>query len=203
MVASTTDVVAFIVLLAGPGVPGDEILIRQLELISRAGGMEEEQMKRAAGAQRDLLNLIKQNAEPGMIGAQLRALILAQTGADSLTHEMEDDLGRQVRMVTSPWFRFFLSHDPREVLKEVRVPVLALGGEFDLQVDPKQNLPEIEAALIRGGNPDHTVRELQGLNHMFQASDSGSPDEYYSIEETLNPAALDMVSDWILTRFGQ
>jgi hypothetical protein len=82
----------------------------------------------------------------------------------------------------------------------VQVPVLALIGERDLQVDPKQNLPEIREALRSGGNPDFTVRELPGLNHLFQRAETGSLEEYARIEETIAPAALEEIVDWILER---
>jgi pimeloyl-ACP methyl ester carboxylesterase len=87
------------------------------------------------------------------------------------------------------------------VLAEVRVPVLAVCGEKDLQVDPKQNLPEIRRALAQADNPDATVREMPGLNHLFQQAETGNPGEYFTIEETMNAAVLEAVSAWILERF--
>jgi hypothetical protein len=77
---------------------------------------------------------------------------------------------------------------------------LAITGERDLQVSPKQNLPEIEAALRAGGNTDFTIRELPGLNHLFQPATKGTPDEYGKIEETISPTALKLIGDWILDR---
>ncbi|MFH1311993.1 MAG: alpha/beta fold hydrolase [Candidatus Eisenbacteria bacterium] len=202
MVASRSRAVSFLVLLAGPGVPGDEILIRQMELISRAAGMEEEQVARVISAQRTLLDLVKGGAVQEEVEAQIHRLIQAQTGADSTAEEIQQEAAAQARRVTSPWFRFFLRHDPLHLLERTRVPVLALCGELDLQVDPRQNLPAIREALMRGGNPDYTAMELPGLNHLFQEAGTGSPTEYYSIEETFNPAALDAISDWILERFA-
>jgi fermentation-respiration switch protein FrsA (DUF1100 family) len=75
--------------------------------------------------------------------------------------------------------------------------VLAICGEKDLQVDPKLNLPPIEAALKKAGNSDATIKELPGLNHLFQVSQSGSITEYQNIEETINPAALEAVGQWL------
>jgi fermentation-respiration switch protein FrsA (DUF1100 family) len=82
----------------------------------------------------------------------------------------------------------------------VKCPVLAINGEKDLQVDPKQNLPPIEAALKAAGNADITFKELPGLNHLFQTCKTGSPSEYSQIEETFNEAALTVVGDWIVKR---
>jgi hypothetical protein len=80
--------------------------------------------------------------------------------------------------------------------------VLAIIGEKDLQVPPKENLVEIDKALSEGGNRDLTVKELPGLNHLFQATKTGSPAEYGQIEETINPMALELMSSWVRKRAG-
>lgn len=89
------------------------------------------------------------------------------------------------------------SDDQAPALARVKVPVLAINGEKDLQVLPKENLTAIEQALKAGGNSDYTIKELSGLNHLFQKAETGSPKEYSSIEETINPLALKEISDWI------
>lgn len=91
-----------------------------------------------------------------------------------------------------------MTYDPRPALKRVSCPVLAINGEKDMQVDPKQNLPPIEAALKAGGNQDYLCRELAGLNHLFQSCETGAPSEYGKIEETFAPEALELIGDWIL-----
>lgn len=202
MVASRSGAVSFIVLMAGPGVPGDEILIRQTELIFRVEGMDEERLDTVIRAERKVLDLVKREAPEEEVEAQVRKLVQAQTGKDSTADEIQEQAAAQAQMVTTPWFRFFLGYDPRPALEKVAVPVLAICGQLDLQVDPEQNLPEIREALRRGANPDYTAVELPGLNHLFQEAETGSPNEYYSIEETVSPAALDTISDWIIERFG-
>jgi fermentation-respiration switch protein FrsA (DUF1100 family) len=82
------------------------------------------------------------------------------------------------------------------------VPVLALNGSLDTQVDADINLRAIEEALERGGNPDYTVEELEGLNHLFQEAGTGNPAEYAGIDQTMSPQAMDRVASWILERFG-
>src|SRR3712207_976436 len=108
-----------------------------------------------------------------------------------------------VRVMLTPWFRFFTAYDPRATLGQVRVPVLAVTGERDLQVVPaKEHLAAIGDALKAGGNKDYTVKELPRLNHLFQTSETGSPAEYGKIEETTSPAALELIGDWILGHAG-
>jgi fermentation-respiration switch protein FrsA (DUF1100 family) len=110
----------------------------------------------------------------------------------------EPELGAQVKVLTSPWFRYFLAYDPAPALREVKCPVLALNGEKDLQVPPAQNLPVIRKALQEGGNTNFEVVELPGLNHLFQTAKTGSPAEYARIEETMSPVAMVKISDWIV-----
>jgi pimeloyl-ACP methyl ester carboxylesterase len=163
--------------------------------------MDEERIARAKTEQSELFRLIKAEAKTAEIEAQVRKLVAVQTGSDSAAEGMADTIAQQTAGVTSPWFRFFLRHDPRQVLERIRVPVLSLVGELDLQVDPKQNQPEIRKALDLAKNPDVTVRTLAGLNHLFQKAETGNVSEYYTIEETMNPAALKTISEWIVKRF--
>jgi uncharacterized protein len=104
----------------------------------------------------------------------------------------------QIKMLESPWFRFFLTFDPRPTLAKVRCPVLALNGEKDLQVPPKENLAEIAKAIKKGGNTRVTTKELPGLNHLFQTCTTGSVAEYDQIEETISPTALKVIGDWVI-----
>ncbi|HSK73404.1 MAG TPA: prolyl oligopeptidase family serine peptidase, partial [Pyrinomonadaceae bacterium] len=97
-------------------------------------------------------------------------------------------------------YRYFLAFDPRPTLEKVKVPVLALNGENDLQVPSKENLDLIAAALKAGNNKDFTVKSFPKLNHLFQTSQTGSPNEYDKIEETISPIVLEEISNWILKR---
>jgi len=107
-----------------------------------------------------------------------------------------------VGQLNSPWFRFFLHFDPRTVLQKVHCPVLALNGERDLQVPPKENLAEIAKALKAGGNERVKTVEVPGLNHLFQPCKTGSPSEYAKIETTIDPQVLKIIGDWIVEQTG-
>jgi len=98
----------------------------------------------------------------------------------------------------TPWFRYFLSYDPRPTLMKVHVPVLAINGEKDLQVPAKEDLEAIDQALKEGGNRDYKIVLLPNLNHLFQTTKTGAPSEYAEIEETLAPVALQTIADWIV-----
>lgn len=112
--------------------------------------------------------------------------------------DQEAILKSQIQSVLSPWFRYFLTSDPKLTLKKVQCPVLAINGEKDLQVPAEENLKAIEAALKAGGNKQYAVMKLPNLNHLFQNAETGSPTEYAKIEETISPVALKIIGDWIL-----
>ena len=82
----------------------------------------------------------------------------------------------------------------------MKIPVLALNGTNDTQVDADQNLPAIEAALRKGGNRDVTIMLLPGQNHLFQPCKTGALAEYKTIEQTMAPEVLDLIARWIAKR---
>ena len=99
------------------------------------------------------------------------------------------------------WLRYFIASDPSELLVNVKCPVLALNGDLDCQVIASENGWRIEKALKESGNSDVTLEILPGLNHLFQHAQTGLPDEYVKIEETISPGVLEIISGWINSRF--
>lgn len=190
MVASQNKDVAFIVMMAGTGVPGDEILVAQTLLITQASGKSEEEAGKAAAQQREIVELVKQEKDDAVLEKKLREKLGSQLP--------EAQLGAQIQVLSSAWFRYFIAYDPATTLRKVTCPVLDINGEKDLQVPPKQNLPAIRKALQDAGNKNFEVDELPGLNHLFQTSKTGAVSEYATIEETMSPVALDKVASWIL-----
>lgn len=206
MAAAESNEVVFIVMLAGTGVPGMEILLEQTMLITKAAGATQEQLEAQWEAQRHALSLVAAGADSVEIREAVANLIAIQQarqpeGGRLEGETLDDVITGETRKVLQPWFRYFLTLDPRTALRSVKVPVLALNGELDLQVPPYQNLPEIEKALKEAGNTDVTIREFPGLNHLFQTTTTGSPAEYAGIEETMSPEVLETIRDWILARF--
>ncbi|MFO0959355.1 MAG: alpha/beta fold hydrolase [Isosphaeraceae bacterium] len=201
IVATRTSDVAYIVLMAGTGLTGAEILEMQSGLILQAMGGSESAVEGQKLAIRKLAAIAVSEPDPARSRDAMKLAVQSIRDALPESERKPLEVGQldsRLDQFTSPWFRYFLSYDPRSTLKKVRCPVLAINGEKDLQVPPKENLAEIEKALKAGGNTSYTIRELPGLNHLFQACKTGTPSEYGSIEETLNPAALVLMGDWIL-----
>lgn len=200
LVAAQSKDVAFIVLLAGPGLPGEEILYLQGALILKANGASAEMLAQQRRSQEIMFNALKKEADNAAAEKLMREEFAKQMASlsEAERKQAEQTLGPQIKQVTAPWFRYFLTYDPRPALRKVKCPVLALNGEKDLQVPPDENLKEIAAALKAAGNNDVTTTKLPGLNHLFQTAQTGGPAEYAKIEETFAPAALKTVGDWVL-----
>jgi len=208
LAASRSTDVAFIILFAGSGVPGFELLPAQVEALNLAGGMSAVQARKEGELTRAAVGLVRAEKDDDALRTKLTKLI--QDHPDAVSPQdlaavggMEAFIAQQMKFFSNPWARFFLDYDPRPALRKVRVPVLAVNGELDKQVLVDQNLPAIERALREGKNPDVTVRRMPGLNHLFQTATTGSTTEYAQIEETMSPAVLDLVTRWILQRFGK
>ena len=192
IVGARNPAVAFMVLLAGSGVPGDEIVVAQSSLIAEASGLPRAQVEENARGLRAILDLIKREPDQTVVQNKIR---------EALTGKVPPaQIDVQIRTLTTPWFRHFLSYDPAPALRRITQPVLVMNGEKDLQVPSKQNLDAIRASLKAAGNTRFEVVEMPGLNHLFQTAKTGVPAEYGAIEETMAPAALDRISRWIASQ---
>ncbi|MEP6920723.1 MAG: alpha/beta fold hydrolase [bacterium] len=203
MVAAKSKDVAFIVLLAGPGQTGRDVILLQGDLGQKAGGTDPETIVRVHKVYEQIFDTLKGEKDSAAAEKKIRAAVAAENGTlmDAQKKSFASVvqlIDTQMPMYLSDWFRYFLLFDPAPTLAQVRVPVLALNGEKDLQVPPKENLALIEAALKRGGNKHYTVMLMPGLNHLFQHAQTGLPSEYGASEETIAPVVLQTISDWIL-----
>lgn len=204
MVASESADIAFIVLLAGPGISGFDILMLQSELIRKAGGISGPELQKELDLTRGALELVRDTEDQQTLKTELNVYLTEalQKSPEQVPEGMalEDLVISQVDALASPWMHYFMKYDPAPALERVKCPVLAVNGENDLQVPSQVNLEAIEKHLKIGGNTDITVKELPGLNHLFQNSATGSPSEYAVLEETFAESALKEISDWITAR---
>jgi fermentation-respiration switch protein FrsA (DUF1100 family) len=200
IVAAKTNDVSFIVLLAGPGIQGSRILLLQQELIGRASGISEEELVKAKDVNKKMFDIILNSKDIESANKEL-VPYLKQVGKDNpgkRENKSEDELvENSLKQLTNPWMYNFIKYDPTATLKKVKCPALCLNGEKDLQVPPKENLSALKTNLESNGNKKVTVKELAGLNHLFQECKTGAPSEYAEIEQTFSPSALKEISDWL------
>ncbi len=203
LAAAMSEDVAFIVLVAAPGVLGEELLYLQSAAMMRAMGVGDDLIRRNRAMQERLFAVVK--AEKNNDTAAGKLLEIQQEHFAGLTdsekrargYPGEEALRTQSKMLLTPWFRHFLTFDPAPPLRQVKCPVLVVTGERDLQVPPDENMPPIEEALKAAGNKDYKLVELPELNHLLQTSRTGLPAEYSKITETIAPAALETIAGWI------
>jgi pimeloyl-ACP methyl ester carboxylesterase len=202
MAAVKSSDVAFIIMLAGPGLPGDSILILQSELIQKVMGNNYEDIQKSLSINRKIFSLIKNSNDDENLKKQINEVLNSEIS--KMTDEEKSKMGdteayvnQQIKTLTSPWFKYFVKYDPRPTLEKVKCPVLAIDGENDLQVPAKQNLASIESVLKKGGNENFETVLLPGLNHLFQTSKTGAVSEYGTIEETIAPKALVTILVWL------
>ncbi len=200
MVASRSAGVAWIVILAGDAIRGEEILLLQRQLIARAAHQSEEDIASSAGFQRRAFAILRAEKDPSAAQKKLGELHETDGAAAGIPPEARQS---SIQFLSSPWVRYFLDYDPAPALRNTTCPVLALYGSKDLQVPAAQNLPVLKSSLEEGHNRDFQAEELPDLNHLFQHAMTGLPSEYGGIEETVSPAVLDEVSSWILKHSGR
>ena len=202
MVASRSNDVAFIVLLAGTGIKGDRLLLLQQKLIGKASGISDDDLQKSELTNRKVFDIVNKSSNLEKLNLDLTNYI-----KQTLNHNpnagkpagMSDDefVNLQVKQIANPWMQYFIKYNPAPTLEMVKCPVLAINGEKDLQVPPKENLEAIKSALSKGGNKKVTTKVLPNLNHLFQECKTGSPDEYASIEQTFSPLALSEILKWL------
>ncbi len=193
MVAAFDPRIAFTVLLASPGLPGDQIIEQQVEMLARASGETPAEVKDAVVRQTQILDIVKGPEDE----AEARRRLVAILSRPAMSATVREQAEASIDALLSPWYRYFVRTDPRTYLAKVRCPVLAVDGGLDLQVAARPNLDEIRTVLAEHGNHSVTVLSLPRLNHLLQTARTGLPGEYGEIEETVAPAVLDAVGRWI------
>ncbi|HKU73265.1 MAG TPA: alpha/beta fold hydrolase [Pyrinomonadaceae bacterium] len=205
MVATRSKDVAFIMLLAGLGQRGEDVIYTQAELIHKAQGTPPDTITHLLAMLRRVNAIVKSETDEKRIEQRISEEIVAYGGTLSELQKKSYEAATVIVKEFMPlyktvWYRYFITYDPSPVLKNVKIPVLALNGEHDLQVAWKGNLDLIAAGLMAGGNEDVTTKAFPKLNHLFQTSATGLLSEYSKIEETISPEVLKTISDWILHR---
>jgi pimeloyl-ACP methyl ester carboxylesterase len=205
LVASGSDNIRFMVLLAAPAIDLGKLLLKQDELIARALGLSEREIQKMTSTNANAYRLVALSTDLKVLKNDLTKLAekdILEIPRQLLPPKMtkEEFIAMQIDNLSSPWFQYVMKYNPGKTLEKVRCPVLALNGEKDLQVTPKENLYAIARALKNGGNSNITIKEFPDLNHFFQECETGSPLEYAKIEQTFSPKVLTEISAWILTQ---
>ncbi len=203
--ARRPEAVAFVVLLAAPGVRGDSLLMMQREaLIGAARGVPDSVQQVNLRIDEEVYALLRSaddntDSLRSTLAACFRSAMESHPGLGNIPPEQrEGAIAGYVAQLTSPWMRAFVRYEPQPTLRRVTCPVLAVNGRQDVQVLAEANLSAIRHALEAGGNRHVRTLELPGLNHLFQHCVTCTPDEYSRIRQTVAPEVLRTVIDWIV-----
>lgn len=202
MMAAGNEKLAFIVLLAAPGVPIPDLMLKQAKLIARAQGASKSEIEMSLASNRAVFDILLQVQDPDSarkrVNREMENLAVSLSGEDPGRKEMlQNQLQAGLDAVFTPWFLFFINYNPADYLSRVKCPVLALNGDKDTQVEAVSNIGGITEIIQQSGNAQLSAHILPGLNHLFQTAETGAPREYAEIEETFAPQALAIIADWI------
>lgn len=206
VIANKENDVAFFISLAGPGVRGDKVLLPQLRKSAELAGANPADLDFEMKMMQQLFDKIvaSEKLTSAELNEELKNIInnIAEEAPTNLKAKYTDSFANTLSsQFSDEWMRYFLSYDPTNNLSKVTCPVLAINGSLDYQVIPEINLDGMKSAFAKAKNKDVTIKELPGLNHLFQNATTGSAIEYETIEETFDPAALELMSSWINQRF--
>lgn len=190
MVSARRPEVAFLVSLAGPAVNGIAVLKEQQAAILRASGVTEEAVQFSSNANAQLFDIIEASSNREEADTLLRQLLKGWGYNEELTEQT-------IRELAMPWMYYFMEYDPKEAIVKTNCPALLLNGSKDLQVLATQNLPAYERIMAEHGKTNLTLRELPDLNHLFQHCETGNPNEYFTIDETISPEVLEMIVEFV------
>lgn len=201
--AARNSDVGFIIMLAGPGVTLEEVVLRQSEDIGLADGGDKEKIEEGTEVNKKIYEIAKSDKSDSIAAEEITGILkeYRKTLSEEDKAELTDEaIAGGAKMILSKWFREGMRLDHTPYIKQVKCPVLAINGEKDLQVNADVNLPAIEKLLIEGGNPDYTIMKMPGINHALQECETGLPSEYGQIEQTVSPAVPDVIANWILEK---
>ncbi|MEP3371715.1 MAG: alpha/beta fold hydrolase [Maribacter dokdonensis] len=200
LAANNSKDVAFMVLLASTGISGAELSVMQSKTLREFPVKDEEAYEKNA---RKAIAIVTSDKSATEIKTELTAHLNAflrpiLTSLNVPEKNIDTYIESQIKTSVKPWSRYFLQYNPADEIAKLQIPVLSLNGSKDTQVDAKINQNGIRQALIRGGNQDYKIIELENLNHFFQECETGKMDEYRKIEQTFSPIALNEISSWVL-----
>lgn len=206
IVASRDKDVKFIILLAGPGITLEEVILQQSKDMQTVSGADSALIANAYIINKKIYDAAKSDLSDSALAEQVKKIMTdyRETLDDTLKSEIDDEtIEGSAKMVTGKWFRAGMKLDHTPYVAKVKCPVLAINGEKDLQVSAAVNLPALEKLLKDGGNKDYTISLLPGINHALQKCETGLPSEYASIETTVDSTVLYTISDWMKAKYKQ
>jgi uncharacterized protein len=203
MLASTNRKCAFVVSMAGTGIPHDQVLLEQANALYSSASSGSEDLAEVMAFNKSCYDVLKQEKSSSVREARIRKLCYDYFELGNADYpEGKKAAGKQaeimIQVLLEPWFLYFIQMNPATYWSKVKCPVLAMNGELDLQVLPVSNLRGIQKALPKRTKIKSCFIELNKLNHLFQPAVTGRPEEYGTIQTSISESALNLISDWLI-----
>lgn len=199
MVAAADSTVKFIVLLAGPGIPINQLMLKQTEVNSRFSGIKEEEIAISLELNKKFYEILLH--EENNDSAKLKIEQIVADHVNSMPSEIAEQIVQELPQITStmlsPWFRYFINFNPEHYLRQINCPVLAINGNKDCQVSAVENLAGIRKSVKETNNKNVYTYIMPDLNHLMQHCETGYVNEYIKIEETFSEEVMKIIADWI------
>ncbi len=206
LAAAQSGDVAFVIMLAGMGVNGQQVMYDQKRLILQSAGVEGDQLAKINALQKKMLELIATDAPKDQLLQHIEKSIAAEMNEEQqkqLTAENKKQLIDQAyATITAQFMKSLIKNDPQTYLTKVKVPVLAIFGDKDLQVEPISNEQGVKKHLATAGNTDVTTWIVPQMSHNLQKTETGKLEEYGRNPQTVRPDVLEKIASWIQSKTG-
>lgn len=206
MVAQKNPNVNYIILLAAPSIPSYDIVLRQnKDFYVRAETPYNVQENAMMVVSRSLGLLADGKSGSEFQDEVVQAIEICKQSLTAEEFELTGFPADKVGQVSfakkfeSVWFETFIKLKPIEFLKGLKIPVMAIYGQFDVQVYWEQNFPVMNEVLVENGNKYSKTVKLDGVNHLFQPCSNGAVYLYGVIEETTSAKLLNELNLWLST----
>ena len=196
LAANRSDGVAFVALLAAPAVSAEETLVSQQRTLFEDSDSTAEEIEQFRASQELIFRAVATGQGWDQAEASMRAIVQQQF--EAFPEQMQEAIGdadafvdgivaEQMATWRSPWFESFFKHDPRPVIEELQVPVIALFGELDTQVPAADNATAMSEAINESSVPGYTIATIFSANHQFQEAVTGSIEESARLKREFAP----------------
>ena len=219
MVATESNDLAFLVLMAGAATTKIDDIVEQACMQLHADGATEEMIALDRKIRTKMLSIVHKKSDieiadkllHQVVGKYLTELTPEQTAqAELLAFETSQPFFEpqapvyaisklnsevMIQIFNSPWTRFLLSYDAIGALRKITIPVAIINGESDFIVAEKITTPIFEKNLIHA--PYVAMVKIPKVNHFFETCKNGSMNEYGKTTEAISPIFLQVVGDQI------
>ncbi|WP_158857020.1 alpha/beta fold hydrolase [Lunatibacter salilacus] len=197
--AAGSELPNFLVALAPPVVPINELMAQQAFDVIIASSGDEDLAREQSEYNRELFKVVKNSPDEEKAKAAMASFVEMKgkemgLSGDELTKHIEQQVSAYQQLL-DPWFFVFIKTEPSQMIEKISVPVWAGFGGKDTQVNASLNHRALED--LSGNSTGRIIKTYPNLNHLFQTSTTGAVSEYGEIEETFSPKVMEDIGAWI------